>query len=534
MRGEERLRWSGARPLGQVGRWKDADASDGGVDDGDVARHHTRYLPAQARRSGAQGEPPRMPLAAREPPPLVMGPATHGRDGWTPGRRTGTGAAVRSADLRTTGVRATSAQRTAQVAAIPHITHSFPTVASTWTTAKPPAAAATRPHRVPARLPSVLDDRQVAQGPAVDSARALEAFCAADTSKPRALPRGTTLVPAVPRVPVAQGTGLSQILADLDRTHARLRIRRPRALRQALTTAGAMTFAVLAVLGVMLLRAPSMQQAHNYALLTDSTGSQLGALYAAPTQMQSTPTGSSPWQADARSVPVLGGGGASAPAADTTQAATATTAPVPTSTTAAQPALPQPTATPQPQPTATPQPQPTATSQPQPTATPKPQPTATPQPQPTATPVPVTGILAAPVYPWPPANAWMSVPGHSPYAMGDYPGDPMASAFGQCTWWAQYERRDENLRGMGNARYWAANASGRGLRVGTAPQVGATVVFQPGVQGAGWAGHVAHVLALYPGGWFLVSEMNSYGNGGGWGRVSFRYVHTGAGVQFIY
>jgi surface antigen len=118
--------------------------------------------------------------------------------------------------------------------------------------------------------------------------------------------------------------------------------------------------------------------------------------------------------------------------------------------------------------------------------------------------------------------------------MSDYKGDPYAYAFGQCTWWAQYERRDENLRGMGNARYWAGNAPKRGLHVGNSPRVGATVVFQPGVQGAGWAGHVAHVMALYPNGWFLISEMNSYGNGGGWGRVSFRYAHTGSGIQFIY
>jgi surface antigen len=110
----------------------------------------------------------------------------------------------------------------------------------------------------------------------------------------------------------------------------------------------------------------------------------------------------------------------------------------------------------------------------------------------------------------------------------------MAAAFGQCTWWAQQTRMSENLRGLGNARYWAGNAPARGLRVGYAPVVGATVVFQPWVQGAGKDGHVAHVLALYPGGWFLISEMNAYGNGGGWGRVSFRYVHAGPGVAFIY
>jgi hypothetical protein len=44
---------------------------------------------------------------------------------------------------------------------------------------------------------------------------------------------------------------------------------------------------------------------------------------------------------------------------------------------------------------------------------------------------------------------------------------------------------------------------------------------------------VAHVEAVYPGGWFLVSEMNFYANGGGWRRVDYRFAHAGAGVWFI-
>jgi hypothetical protein len=32
----------------------------------------------------------------------------------------------------------------------------------------------------------------------------------------------------------------------------------------------------------------------------------------------------------------------------------------------------------------------------------------------------------------------------------------------------------------------------------------------------------------------LISEMNFYFNGGGWGRVSYRYAHSGAGVAFVY
>jgi hypothetical protein len=28
--------------------------------------------------------------------------------------------------------------------------------------------------------------------------------------------------------------------------------------------------------------------------------------------------------------------------------------------------------------------------------------------------------------------------------------------------------------------------------------------------------------------------LNFYFNGGGWGRISYRYAHVGSGVQFIY
>jgi surface antigen len=126
----------------------------------------------------------------------------------------------------------------------------------------------------------------------------------------------------------------------------------------------------------------------------------------------------------------------------------------------------------------------------------------------------------------------MFVPGHYSFAVsanGYY-----SVAFGQCTWWAQWKRQDENFQQIGNAMYWASGAAARGYRVGTVPAVGSTVVFQPGVQGASGAGHVAHVEAVYPDGWFLISEMNFYWNGGGWGRVDYRFAHMGPGVQFIY
>ncbi|MFI5271842.1 MAG: CHAP domain-containing protein [Ktedonobacterales bacterium] len=144
-----------------------------------------------------------------------------------------------------------------------------------------------------------------------------------------------------------------------------------------------------------------------------------------------------------------------------------------------------------------------------------------------------TGIAPAPFQPWPPANAFMYVAGHPAFGVSDANGYYWW-AFGQCTWWAQYKKQNENLTRMGSARYWAAGAAARGYRVGGSPVAGATVVFQAGVQGAGGDGHVAHVEAVYPSGWFLVSEMNFYANGGGWGRVDYRYAHTGWGVSFIY
>ncbi len=144
-----------------------------------------------------------------------------------------------------------------------------------------------------------------------------------------------------------------------------------------------------------------------------------------------------------------------------------------------------------------------------------------------------SGILPAPFHPWPPSDPFMYVPGHPSFAMTDV-GGYYYWAFGQCTWWAQYKKQNENLTHMGAAMYWASGAAARGYRIGAAPAAGSTVVFQPGVQGAGGYGHVAHVVAVYPDGWFLVSEMNFYANGGGWGRVDYRYAHTGWGVTFIY
>jgi len=67
------------------------------------------------------------------------------------------------------------------------------------------------------------------------------------------------------------------------------------------------------------------------------------------------------------------------------------------------------------------------------------------------------------------------------------------------------------------------------------PRPGATVYFAPGDQGASSSGHWAYVVAVAPGGqWMLVSEMNFYWRGGGWQKVDYRYVHKDGGLSFIY
>ncbi len=129
-------------------------------------------------------------------------------------------------------------------------------------------------------------------------------------------------------------------------------------------------------------------------------------------------------------------------------------------------------------------------------------------------------------------SQWAIPPGYHSYAMGDFAGDPNHAYFGQCTWYAWDRRKD---RGVFVAAYrWTSVAASRGIPTGSAPAAGATAVFAPGVQGASGGGHVAHVERVLGGGWFLVSEMNFYFNGGGWGRVSYRYAHSGPGVSFVY
>ncbi|MHB8717846.1 MAG: CHAP domain-containing protein [Candidatus Dormibacteria bacterium] len=112
----------------------------------------------------------------------------------------------------------------------------------------------------------------------------------------------------------------------------------------------------------------------------------------------------------------------------------------------------------------------------------------------------------------------------------EVPADPPASdgfPYGQCTYYVASQR---NVTWGGNAWMWFSAANGIRPEGHTAV-AGAIVVFH-----TGWFGHVAYVQSVNPDGSFVVSEMNFWGFGGGWGRVDHRTVAAGdSGITgFIY
>lgn len=138
------------------------------------------------------------------------------------------------------------------------------------------------------------------------------------------------------------------------------------------------------------------------------------------------------------------------------------------------------------------------------------------------------------ITPTPPYGYGIVPPGFDSFGVRDYFGDIWAGSFGQCTWWSHHKRPDENFYNFGDAWNWANAARAAGYTVTSYPVANATVVFAPGVEEAGGIGHVAHVEQVLSGGWILISEMNFAGNGGGWGRVDYRYITPAPGVWFIH
>jgi LysM repeat protein len=118
-------------------------------------------------------------------------------------------------------------------------------------------------------------------------------------------------------------------------------------------------------------------------------------------------------------------------------------------------------------------------------------------------------------------------PGALPYIYEVHTTVPDGFPYGQCTYYAALRR---TVTWAGNAWSWFHAANG--IRPeGHVAVAGALVVFH-----AGWFGHVAYVESVNPDGSFVISEMNYYGNGGGWGRVDHRIIARDDGLitGFIY
>lgn len=66
------------------------------------------------------------------------------------------------------------------------------------------------------------------------------------------------------------------------------------------------------------------------------------------------------------------------------------------------------------------------------------------------------------------------------------------------------------------------------------PKLGAVIAFAPGEQGASKVGHWGGEVIRIFSGWVLISEMNMYWRGGGFAKVTYRYVRVEPGVSFVY
>jgi surface antigen len=106
--------------------------------------------------------------------------------------------------------------------------------------------------------------------------------------------------------------------------------------------------------------------------------------------------------------------------------------------------------------------------------------------------------------------------------------------YGQCTYWANM--RYHQLTGhwvpwLGNAAAWYYGARASGWVVSNSPHVYSIIILQPGVQLAGWYGHVAVVEKINPDGSVLTSNWNWEGN---WGRETWVTFRPGPGVKFAW
>jgi surface antigen len=108
--------------------------------------------------------------------------------------------------------------------------------------------------------------------------------------------------------------------------------------------------------------------------------------------------------------------------------------------------------------------------------------------------------------------------------------------YGRSTHWA-WQNRPDLPPDLGEAMHWDDKAAARGWPVTAYPRHMSIAVFEPGVQGAGPAGHVAVVEQVHSDGTYLTSQMDEADcrqGGQACGRVVRRVYSMGTGVSFIH
>lgn len=126
---------------------------------------------------------------------------------------------------------------------------------------------------------------------------------------------------------------------------------------------------------------------------------------------------------------------------------------------------------------------------------------------------------------------------NSPFLPTAPPGTSNGNSFtyGQCTYWA--DSRYHALTGHwvpwgGNADEWSYGAAhSAGWVVSSQPHIPSIIVLQPGVQQAGWYGHVAVVEEYNKDGTLNTSNWNWDGN---WGYTTYVTFKPGPGVSFVW
>ena len=106
--------------------------------------------------------------------------------------------------------------------------------------------------------------------------------------------------------------------------------------------------------------------------------------------------------------------------------------------------------------------------------------------------------------------------------LASFSGGANGYSYGYCTWYVANRRAVP--ANWGNASSWLYSAQASGYAVSTTPR--------PGAVAWEYGNHVAYVESV-GNGTVTISEMNFWGNGGGWGRVSYRTTDA-SHFKYIY